>query len=445
MTSESDIIVARASAPAAGAVGVVRLSGFNLSAIINELIKRTLPARQAGLVCVYDKDNQVIDQAIGLFFPAPHSYTGEDVFEIQCHGGLVIIDMIINRCLSLGARLAQPGEFTQRAFLNDKMDLCQAEAVSDLIMARTEQAVRSAQRSLKGDFSEKVQNIVSAVTHLRMYVEAAIDFVEEEIDFLGDNQVKQGLSDLIVSLSELLESAKRGVLLNEGCQVVIAGKPNVGKSSLFNLLAQQESAIVTDIPGTTRDVLKESVQINGVPIYLLDTAGIRDAVDLVEQKGIERAQQQMALADKILWLVDATSNPLLSQAEVQCFEPYQEKVLVVINKMDLVQDYPHCPMPTVAISIKEKTGLSDLYGAITKEAQVQVGEGAFIARRRHVNAIEQALRYVEKAQFSLIQLQAGELVAEELKYAQQALGEITGKVTADDLLGKIFSTFCIGK
>lgn len=442
MISE-DTIVAQATAPALGAVGIVRISGNKVKAIATKVIGKLPQPRFASLVKIYDNNNEIIDTGIALYFPDPNSFTGEDVLELQCHGGLVILDMIVKTCVSLGARMAKPGEFSERAFLNNKIDLCQAEAIADLISASTEQAVRSAHRSLSGEFSKKIQCLQEQLTDLRVYVEAAIDFAEEEIDFLSDGKVLLAIEGLLSEINSLLKHAEKGQLLQEGNKVVIAGKPNVGKSSLFNLLAQNELAIVTDIPGTTRDVIKETIQINGVPIHLMDTAGIREANDRVEAEGIRRAKSQFETADRILLVLEATSVPLLSEIELDILRLYPEKVVLVVNKVDLVQVLPQINFEFMPVSIQNKVGIESLYQALTHD--IEACEGIFSARRRHVEAIKAAHQLVQNAHFQLVKFKAGELVAEELTQAQHALSEITGKLTSDDLLGKIFSTFCIGK
>lgn len=443
MSNNVDTIVAQATAPLLGAVGIVRISGKDVTDIARSIIGVVPAPRIATLVNIQDPHKEIIDTGLALFFPGPHSFTGEDVLELQCHGGLVILDMIVKACVEMGARIAKPGEFSERAFLNDKIDLCQAEAIADLIHATTEQAVKSAHRSLSGAFSDEINKIQDALTALRVYVEAAIDFVEEEIDFLSDGKILISIESLLSQIIHLLKLAQQGQLLQEGNKVVIAGKPNVGKSSLFNMLAQNNSAIVTDIPGTTRDIIKETIQINGVPIHLLDTAGIRCATDAVEEEGIKRAKAQFKLADTILLVIDASQKILFTEVEQELLAEYKDKTIVLLNKMDLIADAPEVDGEYIALSIKNGAGIDALHSALTKHAHSF--EGVFSARRRHVDAIKSAKENIQNAQAQLVNFKAGELVAEELRQAQLHLSEITGQLTSDDLLGKIFSTFCVGK
>ncbi|MGE4348470.1 MAG: tRNA uridine-5-carboxymethylaminomethyl(34) synthesis GTPase MnmE [Candidatus Berkiella sp.] len=443
MSNNVDTIVAQATAPLLGAVGIVRISGKDVTDIARSIIGVVPAPRIATLVNIQDPHKEIIDTGLALFFPGPHSFTGEDVLELQCHGGLVILDMIVKACVEMGARIAKPGEFSERAFLNDKIDLCQAEAIADLIHATTEQAVKSAHRSLSGAFSDEINKIQDALTALRVYVEAAIDFVEEEIDFLSDGKILISIESLLSQIIHLLKLAQQGQLLQEGNKVVIAGKPNVGKSSLFNMLAQNNSAIVTDIPGTTRDIIKETIQINGVPIHLLDTAGIRCATDAVEEEGIKRAKAQFKLADTILLVIDASQKILFTEVEQELLAEYKDKTIVLLNKMDLIADAPEVDGEYIALSIKNGAGMDALHSALTKHAHSF--EGVFSARRRHVDAIKSAKENIQNAQVQLVNFKAGELVAEELRQAQLHLSEITGQLTSDDLLGKIFSTFCVGK
>lgn len=443
MSNNVDTIVAQATAPLLGAVGIVRISGKGVSDIARSIIGLVPSPRIATLVNIQDPHKGIIDTGLALFFPGPHSFTGEDVLELQCHGGLVILDMIVKACVEMGARIAKPGEFSERAFLNDKIDLCQAEAIADLIHATTEQAVKSAHRSLSGVFSDEINKIQNALTALRVYVEAAIDFVEEEIDFLSDGKILTSIESLLSQIIHLLKLAQQGQLLQEGNKVVIAGKPNVGKSSLFNMLAQNNSAIVTDIPGTTRDIIKETIQINGVPIHLLDTAGIRNATDAVEEEGIKRAKEQFKLADTILLVIDASQKILFTEVEKELLAEYKDKIIVLLNKTDLITSLPEMDIEYIALSIKNRAGMDALHSVLTKHAHSF--EGVFSARRRHVDAIKSAKANIQNAQVQLVNFKAGELVAEELRQAQLHLGEITGQLTSDDLLGKIFSTFCVGK
>ncbi|MCH8551739.1 MAG: tRNA uridine-5-carboxymethylaminomethyl(34) synthesis GTPase MnmE [Natronospirillum sp.] len=448
-----DTICAIATPPGRGGVGIVRLSGPASARIGQTIAGRALTPRHAHYGPFLDEDNSVLDQGIALYFPSPHSFTGEDVVELQGHGGPVIIDLLLRRAMALGARLARPGEFSERAFLNDKLDLAQAEAIADLIAAASEQAARSAVRSLQGEFSQSIADLVAQCIELRIYVEAAIDFPEEEIDFLSDGHVAASLQALKAQLQTVLASARRGTLLQEGMTVVIAGRPNAGKSSLLNALAGQDSAIVTDIAGTTRDTLRESIQIDGLPLHIIDTAGLRDSEDTVEKLGIERAWVQIRQADLVLWIVDSVQTPCLdtSQAEDPLWSqlPPELPVVQVRNKVDLSGESPGLTQtepPLLRLSAATGEGLADLRNYL-KQTMGYDGstEGGFIARRRHLQALEQAAGFLDSAEDQLHGAAAGELVAEDLRQVQQALNEITGEFTSDDLLGRIFSSFCIGK
>jgi tRNA modification GTPase len=449
MISATDTIAAIATPSGNGGVGIVRLSGQAAKAIALTLTQKTqLTPRYAHFSTFFDAERQQLDTGIALYFPAPASYTGEDVVELQGHGGIVVLDMLLKRVLSLGVRLANPGEFTERAFLNGKLDLAQAEAVADLIESSTEQSVRSAQKSMQGVFSEQVNELVDELTELRIFVEAAIDFVDEEIDFLGDGVVEKKICNLSARIQQIQNTAQQGRLLRDGMTVVLAGKPNAGKSSLLNALAGHEAAIVTDIAGTTRDVLKERIQIDGMPLHIIDTAGLRDSDNEIEQEGIRRAHLEMQKADCILLLVDAREGQ--ADAELLKSVPQNIKLTTVFNKIDLIGKQPqlietknNCE---IYLSIKPENGLE----LLTQHLKQLMGysaatENVFIARRRHIEALNKAQESVQNA---LAQLQAnfgGELVAEDLRQAQNSLAEITGKFTPDDLLGKIFSSFCIGK
>jgi tRNA modification GTPase len=401
-----------------------------------------------------DADGDRLDQGIALYFKAPHSYTGQDVVEFQAHGGPVVLDLILKTVLKLGCRLAEPGEFSMRAFLNDKIDLVQAEAISDLINSASEQAVRSANRTLDGKFSEQINALVHALIELRKFVEAAIDFPEEEIDFISDSNVVAQLEHLQAQLKTILASANQGALLAEGMRVVIAGRPNAGKSSLLNALSGRDSAIVTDIAGTTRDVLKEQIQIDGMPLHIIDTAGLRQSDDPVEQIGIARAWQEIEQADRILLVFDATRDtPETVQSNWQEFIrrlPHTDHLTLIANKSDLLPEgvLPAftSPYPILALSAKTGSGIA----ALKAHLKATVGfdqnvEGSFLARRRHLKALEEALDHVRTGHRQLIHSSAAELLAEDLRQAQEALGRITGKFLADDLLGEIFGNFCIGK
>lgn len=449
----SDTIAAIATAPGRGSVGIVRVSGPNVSNIAGKLLGFVPPVRTASYSVFRNRDGHEIDQGIALFFENPHSFTGEDVLELQGHGGPVVLDMLLGEVLNAGARVARPGEFSERAFLNDKMDLAQAEAIADLIDASSQQAVKQAINSLKGEFSRKIDTLLDQLIHLRMYVESAIDFPEEEIDFLSDGKIAAQLDTIIAQTQSVLESAQQGVLLREGMKVVIAGRPNAGKSSLLNALAERDIAIVTDIAGTTRDVLREHIHIDGMPLHIIDTAGLRQSPDTVEQQGIERAWQEIAAADRILLMMDTTCLPDLTQEDYwQVLSKHPEslnKVTVIYNKIDetgfKVGD-PAGNYHEIYISAKTGAGLDTLREYLKQVMGFQqTNEGSFSARRRHLDALQQAQRYLFNGRDQLQLHAAGELLAEDLRLAQDHLSEITGKFTSDDLLGKIFSSFCIGK
>jgi tRNA modification GTPase len=388
-----------------------------------------------------------------VFFPAPRSFTGEDVTELHCHGGPVIVDLLLRFLLDAGARLAEPGEFSRRAFLNDRMDLAQAEAVADLIEAGSRQAARAALRSLQGEFSDQVHGLAEDVTELRVYVEAAMDFPEEEIDFLSDGIVAERIETLAEAFRKLTASATQGALLREGMTVVLAGAPNVGKSSLLNRLTGQPSAIVTHLPGTTRDVLRERISIEGMPLHIIDTAGLREAVDPVEAEGVRRARQEMTKADLVLLLVDASESDPDKFIEMKVGDiPAKVPVTVVRNKVDLTSEPPGvrppdpAGRPTIGISALHGHGMEELRRHLEERVGYEPGtEGAMSARRRHLDALDRARRHVKKGAEQLLEFGAPELMAEELRLAHRCLGEITGEVSSEDLLGRIFSSFCIGK
>lgn len=447
-----DTITALATATGRAGVGIIRISGPQALKIVEQIIHFTPKNRYAHYCEFFDHHGQRLDQGIALYFKGPHSFTGEDVVELQAHGGPVVLDLLIKATLALGARVAQAGEFSQRAFLNDKLDLIQAEAVADLINSSSEQAARSALRSLQGEFSKKVNGLVAALIDIRVFVEAAIDFPEEEIDFLSDSSVLVQLDDLIHQLHSLLANAHQGALLTEGMRVVIAGKPNAGKSSLLNALAGKEAAIVTDIAGTTRDVLKEQINIDGMPLHIIDTAGLRESTDTVEQIGISRAWQEIEQADRILLVVDASQYQDQSFVWPEFLNKLSrtDHLTVVRNKIDKLDEAPSLSQPDAypVISLSAKSGHG--MALLTDHLKTCVGfdsgnEGCFTARRRHLQAIEKALDALMTGRSQLIDSRAGELLAEDLRIAQDYLGEITGKFRADDLLGEIFGSFCIGK
>ena len=462
---DSDTIAAIATAPGKGGVGIVRLSGTKARVIGEAICNKNLPARSA-IFCHFSDaslsgddlsgDSGVIDQGIALYFAAPASFTGEDVVELHGHGGPQVLSMLLAACVQHGARLARPGEFSERAYLNDKLDLAQAEAIADLIDASSAQAARNAVHSLQGQFSSAINTLVEKLIGLRMYVEAAIDFPEEEIDFLADGKVAAQLSVLRAELDNILQNARQGALMREGLQVVIAGKPNAGKSSLLNALAGRDAAIVTDIAGTTRDVLREHINIDGLPLHIIDTAGLRDSTDAVEQEGIRRARAEIEKADLVLLLVDSSSSketdPDLLWREVSQQARPPAKTLVVQNKIDvselgeLNQLNSDAQDSLVRVSAKTGAGLDVLKAALKEKAGMQnVGEGLFSARSRHVDALLRSQSLLEDAAQRFSGTGAGELLAEDLKLAQQYLGEITGQFSNDELLGRIFSSFCIGK
>lgn len=407
--------------------------------------------RRATLARFTDREQQTIDAGVALFFPSPHSYTGEHVLELHGHGGPVVIENVIARVLELGARRALPGEFTQRAFLNDKVDLAQAESIADLIDAGSREAARAAMRSLEGELSAMVQGLTEAVIDLRTYVEAAIDFPEEEVDFLADRELEEKLSDVREHFDAVEQSARQGRLLREGMTVVIAGRPNAGKSSLLNRLAGYDAAIVTDIPGTTRDVLRERIDIDGMPLHVLDTAGLRDSGDAVETEGVRRAEAEIARADRVLFVIDAAEDPTGSAfAEERRRLPPSVPVTLIFNKCDLTAGIPLSSTitgpPRVAMSALSGQGVEALRQHLKFTMGFRTSEsGTVSARQRHLDALARARSHMEEGARQLNERRAGELVAEELRAAQQALGEITGEFTSEDLLGRIFSSFCIGK
>ncbi len=454
MSHRSDTIAAIATAPGQAGVGIVRVSGPAAGEIARRLLGFEPKPRYAHYGPFLQAAGAVIDEGIGLFFPNPHSFTGEDVFELQGHGGTVILDLLLREVCSLGARLARPGEFSERAFLNDKLDLTQAEAIADLIESSSEQAARCAVRSLQGEFSRRIDALVSALTNLRIYVEAAIDFPEEEIDFLADGKVAEDLHQAMTALDAILAEAQQGTILRDGMKVVIAGRPNAGKSSLLNALAGREAAIVTAIEGTTRDVLREHIHIDGMPLHIIDTAGLRDSPDEVEQIGIARAWEEIRQADRILLMVDATTTaetePHAIWPDFIDHLPASAPVTVIRNKVDLSGEtvglVDNSVAPVIRLAAKSAAGLECLREHLKQcMGFATTIEGGFLARRRHLDALERARDLLIQGQAQLAGYGAGELLAEDLRAAQDALGEITGTMTPDDLLGKIFSSFCIGK
>jgi tRNA modification GTPase len=449
--SHPDTIVAAATPPGRGGVGVVRVSGPKTPEIAATLVGELPAPRHATLTPFRDGAGVPIDVGIALFFPGPLSYTGEHVLELQGHGGPVIVEALVSRCLELGARRARPGEFTERAFLNDKIDLAQAEAVADLIDAGSLEAARAAMRSLQGDFSNMVQGLTDALIDLRAFVEAAIDFPEEEVDFLGDAALAERLTTVRGHFDAVATAAGQGRLLRDGMTVVLAGRPNSGKSSLLNRLAGYDAAIVTAMPGTTRDVLRERIDIDGLPLHVLDTAGLRDSDDAVEREGVRRAGLEMARADRVLFVIDSSNDPLGRAFEEERGRlPADVPVTLVFNKIDIAAGLPVDDTLSgpqrIHVSAATGVGLNLLRSHLKDSVSFQTaGNGSISARRRHLEALARARDCVESAARQLEQHRAGELVAEDLRSGQQALEEITGIFTADDLLGRIFGSFCIGK
>ncbi len=460
-----DTIAACASAQGKGGVAIVRLSGDKskqIAARITHKDETSIKPRNACFVNCYSDEAKIIDEALLIYFPAPHSFTGEEVVEIQCHGSPVVVDVLLSLAVNYGARLARAGEFSERAFLNNKIDLTQAEAIADLIDSQSRQAARQAVESLKGRFSQNINHINEALIETRCYVEAAIDFPDEEgVDFIAEGKIKQKINEIISQIKPVLKQADQALVYQQGLNIVIAGEPNAGKSSLLNALCQKETAIVTNQPGTTRDVLRENISIQGVPVRVIDTAGLRESNDVVEQEGIKRAWQEIKEADLIFYVYDGaqTQNPF----EQNAWKTMQSKLLdenqaqnclLIHNKIDLSREragksqlnWKGKALDKIALSARQAEGVHLLEDWILQTAGVeQTAEQGFSARKRHVEALKQSLAYLDAALTQLEQASAFELLAEELRYAQQALEEITGVYRADELLGKIFSSFCIGK
>jgi tRNA modification GTPase len=454
--STPDTIVAVASAAGRGAVGVVRVSGPRVPQIAADVLGGLPAPRRARFSSFLDAQGGSVDEGLALYFPAPASYTGEHVLELQGHGGALVVDMVLKRLLELGCRMARPGEFSERAFLNGKIDIAQAEAIADLIDAGTTAAARAAVRSLQGEFSARVDDLKTRITELRAYVEAAIDFPDEEIDFLSDEALRARLAAVFAAFESITAAARQGALLREGLNVVIAGKPNAGKSSLLNRLAGDDVAIVTDVPGTTRDVLRQHVHLDGLPLNLVDTAGLRIATDVVEAEGVRRAHNEIARADRVLYLVDAgvagakeEKNSAQWAAELEQL-PAGVPVTLVFNKIDLTGAQARlddtCDPPRIFLSARTGSGVELLRNHLKASAGYRETEsGALAARRRHLDALGRARQHVQNAADILSSTRAFELFAEDLRLAQHALGEITGEFTSEDLLGEIFGSFCIGK
>jgi tRNA modification GTPase len=440
-----DTICAIATPPGRGGVGIIRISGPAVPALAERLIGHCPSPRVAARARVRDAEGRVLDDGLALFFRAPASFTGEDVLELQLHGSPVVLEQVVAACIETGARRAEPGEFSQRAFLNDKLDLAQAEAVADLIAATSEQAARAARQSLEGRFSEDIHDLAERITRLRVHVEAALDFPDEDIDFLADGEVQSACRACIERTRALLALAVAGRVMTDGIRIAIIGRPNAGKSSLFNALVRRDAAIVTDIPGTTRDVVRETVHFHGIQALLADTAGLRSTVDPVEREGVRRAEAELAEADVVLWVRDAAD--LVDESR-----PVTDRPLIEIhNKIDRLAGDPAIEPESqsrlrVRLSARTGEGLMDLDAAIVEALNVDVDAAAMVsARARHVACIEHALEHLERGHAELRVTRSGELLAEELRAAAEALGEITGRLHSDDLLGEIFSSFCIGK
>lgn len=443
MSTSNDTIVATATPPGVGGIGIVRLSGDAASRIATQMLGELPAPRQATLKSFCDERGQPIDRGLALYFPAPRSFTGEDVVELHGHGGPVIMSMLVDAAVSLGARRAEPGEFSKRAFLNERLDLAQAEAIADLIGAGTTQAARAALRSLSGDFSDAVNDLVAKLTRLRVHVEAAIDFPEEEIDFLSDERLRERVTECGEAFERLQRHADAGRVLRDGYQVVIVGKPNAGKSSLMNRLSGEDTAIVTEVAGTTRDILREHINIDGLAVELVDTAGLRENPDIIEAEGIRRAREAMAAADAVVWLQDATAA---DDREPQEILPPDVPIIKVRNKADLLGPAPQAGEDTLYLSAKTGAGIEALRRRIASAAGHSGAQGGtFTARRRHVEALARAAAHFAAGRSALEASRAGELFAEELRLAQDDLAAITGAVSSDDLLGQIFASFCIGK
>lgn len=442
-----DTIAAISTAQGRGGIGVIRISGLEIEALANRILGKLPAARHATYCDFLDENGDVLDRGIALYFPSPHSYTGDNVLELHGHGGPAVLHLILQRCLDLGARLAQPGEFTRRAFLNDKLDLAQAESVADLIDANTSEAARSAMRSMRGEFSAAIHVLVDDLIYLRMLVEAMLDFPEEEVDAIDLGRRDALLNSVKSKLRRTLDSAKQGSLLREGARVVIAGQPNVGKSSLLNRMSGEEVALVSDIPGTTRDVIRQAIQIRGVPLHIMDTAGLRESQDTVENMGITRTRQTLHHADLILLLLDASQGMTEQGETILAGLPADIPRLLVFNKVDLLRErvITNAEMqdPFVFVSAVTGEGLEELTGKLLEMVGWRDQEsGSFMARERHLRALAGAKTHLDQAQAVLAN---AELFAEELRLAQRSLNEITGEFTSDDLLGEIFSRFCIGK
>lgn len=444
----SDTIAAIATPPGLGGVAIIRISGPEAFHIATRITRKKPRIKIVSYASFYDQSEVQIDSGIVLSFKAPHSFTGEDVVEFQAHGGPVIMDLLLDACVRQGARLAEPGEFSKRAFLNNKIDLLQAEAIADLIEAQSITAARLAQSSLQGVFSKEINDLVEALIKFRTYIEAALDFPDEEIDFISDRKVSNQLSNLLTRLSNVLDEAKKGAILREGLDVVIVGKPNAGKSTLINQLSGEDTAIVTAIPGTTRDIVREKINIDGLVLHISDTAGLRESDDIVEKEGIKRAEKAIEKASLVLFVIDGSIENKVEEVINAFVKKYTHNIIAIVNKTDLMEKDVKKPLSDcIYISAKKRHGIKQLKALIKQKAGLDNTneEGAYLARRRHLVQLEKAYSLVLTGEQQLTAHKAGELLAEDLRLAQQALSEITGEFTSDDLLGKIFSSFCIGK
>ncbi len=443
--SAEDTIAAVATPPGVGGIGIIRLSGSKALAIAESITQSTLSVSSTQFRNFFDAKNDVIDHGIVLYFKSPHSFTGEDIVELQGHGGIVLQDMLLSRVCDLGARLAHAGEFSERAFHNNKLDLTQAEAIADLIESGSQAAARAAMRSLQGIFSKKIHALVDTIINLRSFVEAALDFAEEEIDFLAESDIQNQIQQIINNNQEILQEAEKGRVLNEGMTLAIAGRPNAGKSSLLNYLAGYDAAIVTDIEGTTRDVIREHIALKGVPVKIIDTAGLRDSTDPIEQEGIKRAWHEIEKADVILLLVDAAKGFSDEDAKIeQRLE--NARIIRLYTKSDLISKAQKEAITDNLISTQTAEGIDEVIDLLTKNySDYNQNQNSFIARKRHVEALKSSLQSLQNAKSVFMQTESGELMAEDLRLAQKSLNQITGEFTNEDLLGKIFSSFCIGK
>lgn len=465
--TNTDTICAIATPPGRSGIGIIRISGPACRSLSQRILGFIPEPRKAYLTDFLNTDSEVLDRGIAIFFQAPNSFTGEDILELQGHGGVFVLNSILKSVLDMGCRMARPGEFSERSFLNNKMDLTQVEAIADLINANTEQAARSAFRTLEGEFSNRINKLVEGITELRVYLEAAIDFTDEDIDFISEGNTIEQLAAVIRNLEDVFRQARVGAILQEGINVAIAGRPNAGKSSLLNNLSGRDSAIVTDIPGTTRDTLKELIDVDGIPVHIIDTAGLRNSVDIVEQEGVRRARQAIEDADLVLLVLDSQSmlrtgenlDNLFAETQLPDQVLNTDRLLVVFNKADLLGDDIHhhsvtddqttiqnIRVPSVVVSARTGSGIDKLRDQLKNMVGYTSNEeGNFSARERHIRALQTAKTFLASASEQLRGAGSLELIAEDLRHAQNALGEITGQVTSDDLLGQIFSTFCIGK